>query len=230
VLYEIVRPIVLSVKEVFCMGATPARKPREDGVRTRKAILLEAVSLATVEGLEGLSIGELAKALGISKSGLYAHFGSKQDLQLATVDEAERIFNLEVIEPAAAVPEDGLPRLVALCDLYLDHLGRHTFPGGCFFASAVLEMGTRPGPVRERVTAFQLRFSGLILQYAQQAQELGQLPADEDIGLLVFELNGVVLAANASFVMTDDPATLDTARRAVRRLLKLNDAPSSGVM
>jgi AcrR family transcriptional regulator len=206
--------------------ATPARKPREDGIRARKAILLEAVSLATVEGLEGLSIGELAKALGISKSGLYAHFGSKQELQLATIDEAERIFNLEVIEPSMAVPEEGLPRLVAMCDLYLEHLRRRTFPGGCFFASAVLEVGTRPGPVKERVGAFQQRFTGLILQYTQQAQELGQLPAEEDVRLLVFELNGVILAANASFVMTGDPATLETARRAVRRLLKVDPGPA----
>jgi AcrR family transcriptional regulator len=219
---------VLDVKEFREMksDATPARKPREDGIRTRKAILLEAVSLATVEGLEGLSIGELAKALGISKSGLYAHFGSKQELQLATIDEAERIFNLEVIDPSMAVPEEGLPRLIAMCDLYLEHLRRRTFPGGCFFASAVLEMGTRPGPVKERVSAFQQRFSGLILQYAQQAQELGQLPADEDVRLLVFELNGIILAANANFVMTDDPGTLDTARRAVRRLLKVDADPT----
>jgi AcrR family transcriptional regulator len=199
--------------------ATPVRKPREDGIRTRKAILSEAVSLATVEGLEGLSIGELAKALGISKSGLYAHFGSKEGLQLATIDEAERIFNLEVIDPSTDVADEGLPRLLAICDRYFDHLRRHTFPGGCFFASAVLEMGTRPGPVKDRVRAFQQRFSGLILQNAQQAQELGQLPAGEDITLLVFELNGIILAANANFVMTDDPATLDVARRAVRRRL-----------
>jgi AcrR family transcriptional regulator len=203
------------------LDAGSARKPREDGVRTRKAIVREAVSLATVEGIEGLSIGDLAKALGISKSGLYAHFGSKQDLQLATIDEAERIFNLEVIDPSMAVPEPGLPRLVAICDLFFEHLRRRTFPGGCFFASAVLEMGTRPGPVKERVRAFQQRFSGLILQYAQQAQELGQVPADEDILLLGFELNGIILAANANFVMTDDPATLDMAGRAVRRRLRL---------
>jgi AcrR family transcriptional regulator len=202
--------------------ATPARKPREDGVRTRKAIVLEAVSLATVEGLEGLSIGGLAKALGISKSGLYAHFGSKQELQLATIDEAERIFNLEVIDRVDEVPGEGLPRLVALCDLYFEHLRRHTFPGGCFFASATLEMGTRPGPVKERLRAFQQRLSGLILHHAQQAQELGQLPAGEDITLLVFDLNGIILAANANFVMTDDPAVLDMGRRAVRRRLSVD--------
>ena len=206
--------------------ATPVRKPRQDGIRTRKAILLEAVSLATVEGLEGLSIGKLAKALGISKSGLYAHFGSKEGLQLATIDEAERIFNLEVIDPASDVPGPGLPRLLTLCDRYFEHLRRHTFPGGCFFASAALEMGTRPGPVKDRVRAFQQRFTGLILQYAQQAQALDQLPAGEDIPLLVFELNGIILAANANFVMTDDPATLDMAQRAVRRRLGV-DADST---
>jgi len=220
---------VLDVKEFLMKSAaTPVRKPREDGIRTRKAILAEAVSLATVEGLEGLSIGELAKALGISKSGLYAHFGSKEGLQLATIDEAERIFDQEVIDPSMDVPGEGLPRLLAVCDFYFEHLRRRTFPGGCFFASAVLEMGTRPGPVKDRVRAFQQRFSGLILQYAQRAQELGQLPPGEDVMLVVFELNGIILAANANFVMTDDPATLDIARRSVRRRLgvDVDSAPS----
>ncbi len=196
----------------------PVRKAREDGVRTRKAILHEAVSLATVEGLEGLSIGGLAKALGISKSGLYAHFGSKQELQLATIEEADRVFHLEVIDPALAAPE-GLPRLIGVCDYFFDHLQRQTFPGGCFFAGAILEMGTRPGPVKERIGAFQLSFVGLILEFALKAQELGELPDGEDITLLVFELNGIILAANASFVMSNDPAMLEMARRAVRRRL-----------
>lgn len=196
----------------------PMRKAREDGVRTRKAILHQAVSLATVEGLEGLSIGGLAKALGISKSGLYAHFGSKQELQLATIEEADRVFHLEVIDPALAAPE-GLPRLISVCDHFFDHLQRQTFPGGCFFAGAILEMGTRPGPVKERIGAFQLSFVGLILEFASKAQELGELPAGEDITLLVFELNGIILAANANFVMSNDPAMLEMARRAVRRRL-----------
>src|SRR5664279_3294338 len=129
------------------------RKQRADGERTRDAIVRKAVSLATLDGLEGLSIGNLAGALDMSKSGLYAHFGSKQDLQLATVDEAGRIFQAEVIEPAlAAAP--GLAQLVAVCDAFFDHLMRRTLPGGCFFAGAVLEMGTRPGPVKTRSQRF----------------------------------------------------------------------------
>src|SRR5215207_7693963 len=106
------------------------RKPREDGTRTREAIVRQAVSLATVDGLEGLSIGNLADALDMSKSGVYAHFGSKRDLQLATVGEAGRIFQSEVIEPALAAPP-GASQLVAVCDAFCDYLLRRTFPGGC---------------------------------------------------------------------------------------------------
>ena len=194
------------------------RKQRADGERTREAIVREAVSLATVDGLEGLSIGNLAGALDMSKSGIYAHFGSKQDLQLATVDEAGRIFQSEVIDPAlAAAP--GLAQLVAVCDAFFDHLSRRTFPGGCFFAGAVLEMGTRPGPVKERIADFQAGFTGLIRGFVVVAREQHELPADEDPDALTFELNGIILAANSNFVLRQDPATLNMARNIIRRRL-----------
>ena len=196
----------------------PQRKTRADGERTREAIVREAVSLATVDGLEGLSIGNLAGALDMSKSGIYAHFGSKQDLQLATVDEAEQIFQAEVIQPAMdAAP--GLAQLVALCDAFFDHLSRHTFPGGCFFAGAVLEMGSRPGPVKERIAAFQSGFSALIRGFIVTALEQNELPADEDPDELTFELNGLILAANASFVLRQDANALAVAKHIVRRRL-----------
>ena len=178
----------------------------------------EAVSLATLDGLEGLSIGNLASALDMSKSGIYAHFGSKQDLQLATVDEAERIFQAEVIEPALAA-EPGLAQLVTVCDAFFDHLKRRTFPGGCFFAGAALEMGTRPGPVKEQIAAFQGRLTAMIRQFIATALERHELPADEDPDALAFELNGIILAANTSFVLREDPAALDMARAVVRRRL-----------
>lgn len=195
-----------------------ARRQRADGERRREAIVREAVSLATVDGLEGLSIGNLADGLGMSKSGVYAHFGSKQDLQLATVDEAERIFRSEVIEPAlAAAP--GLGQLLAVCDAYLDHLARRTFPGGCFFAGAVLEMGTRPGRVKERVAAFQNSLNALISSFVVTAIDQHELPADEDPDALTFELNGIILAANSRFVLSDDPQVLELPRNLVRRRL-----------
>lgn len=203
------------------------RKQRADGERTREAIVHEAVSLATVDGLEGLSIGNLAGALDMSKSGVYAHFGSKQELQLATVDEAGRIFQAEVIEPAVAA-EPGLAQLVAVCDAFFDYLMRRTFPGGCFFAGAVLEMGTRPGPVKERVAAFQGGFAAQIRQFVVTGLERHELPADEDPDALTFELNGIILAANANFVLHEDPAALDMARNVVRRRLGIATTATLG--
>jgi AcrR family transcriptional regulator len=201
-----------------------ARRTRSDGARTRKAILLQAVSLATVDGLEGLSIGNLAATLGISKSGLYAHFGSKQELQLATVDEAGRIFQDEVVRPALAAPA-GVAQLVAVCDAFFDHLERRTFPGGCFFAGAALEMGTRPGPVKERVAAFQGGFIRLIRDIAALAQQQQELPPDDDPDHLAFELNGIILAAHTTFVLHDDPGALTVARKVVRRRLGFPPPP-----
>jgi AcrR family transcriptional regulator len=191
---------------------------RADGERTREAIVREAVSLATLAGLEGLSIGDLARALDMSKSGVYAHFGSKQDLQLATVDEAARIFQTEVIQPALdATP--GLAQLVALCDAFFDHLLRRTLPGGCFFAGAALEMGTRPGPVKEQIAEFQNGLSALIREFIVTALEQHELPADQDPDELTFEVNGMILAANANFVLRGDPDTLRMAKTVVRRRL-----------
>lgn len=196
----------------------PVQKRRAAGERTHAAILREAVALATVDGLEGLSIGNLAAALGMSKSGLYAHFDSKQELQLATVEEAERIFGAEVVEPAMAEPP-GVARLVALCDAFFDHLQRRTFPGGCFFAGAMLEMSSHPGPVNQRIAEFQKALVSVIRESVDAALEQGDLPADEDPAELTFELNGVILAANTNFVLHGDPAALEVARRVVRRRL-----------
>ena len=144
------------------------RQPRADGERTRSAILRAAASLATVDGLEGLSIGNLAAATGMSKSGLYAHFGTKQELQLATVDEAERILTEQVIQPALAAPP-GLGQLTAACEAFFSYVQRRVFPGGCFFAATALEMGTRPGPVRDRVAAIQSGFTALLRSFAAAA-------------------------------------------------------------
>ena len=198
------------------------RHPRADGERTRSAILNAAASLATVEGLEGLSIGHLAGAIGMSKSGLYAHFGSKLELQLATVDEAERIFDGEVVQPALAA-HPGRAQLAAVCDAFLDYVQRRIFPGGCFFAATALEMGTRPGPVRDRVAALQSGFTALLRTFAATAVEQDELPAREDPDRLAFELHAILLAADAKFVLYDDPAVLDMARQVVYQRLGLGN-------
>jgi AcrR family transcriptional regulator len=204
-----------------------ARQPRADGERTRGAILRAAASLATVDGLEGLSIGNLAAATGMSKSGLYAHFGSKQELQLATVDEAERIFTAEVIRPALAA-RPGLAQLAAACEAYFSYLQRRVFPGGCFFAATALEMGTRPGPVKNRVAAIASGFTAQLRAFAATAADQRELPAGEDPDRLAFELHAILLGADTKFVLHDDLAVLDLARQVVRQRLGLEKGGNAG--
>ena len=203
-------------------GDRATRHVRADGERTRAAILHAAASLATVEGLEGLSIGHLAAAIGMSKSGLYAHFGSKQELQLATVEEAERIFDEEVVAPALAA-RPGRAQLAAACEAYFDYLQRRIFPGGCFFAATALEMGARPGPVKDRVAAIQSGFTALLRSFVVIALEQHELPARENPDWLAFELHAILLAADTKFVLLDDPAVLDLARQVVRQRLGLGN-------
>lgn len=199
------------------------RRARSDGERTRGAILRAAASLATVDGLDGLSIGNLAAAIGISKSGLYAHFGSKEELQLATVAEAERILNAEVIEPArAAAP--GLAQLTTVCDAFLSYVRRRIFPGGCFFAATSMEMSGRPGAVRDRLAAIDSEFTELLRSFATTAIKQRELSASEDPDRLAFELHAMLLGADSKFLLHDDAAVLDHAQRAVHLRLGLDDA------
>jgi AcrR family transcriptional regulator len=195
------------------------RKPRADGERSRRTILDAAAKLATVEGLEGLSIGRLADHIGMSKSGLYAHFGSKEELQLATIDTAGEIFSADVVAPArqAATP---LARIEALCERFLSHVERRVFPGGCFFASAAAEFDTHPGAVRESIAEFQRGWMGLLVQLVREAQSAGELRA-EDPDQVVFELNGYLLMANTAFVLHGDAQSIARARRAVAARLAL---------
>src|ERR1035437_7880260 len=139
------------MNEAIQPGSSGPRRSRGDGERTRNAIVRAAAALVAVDGLENLSIASVAAAVGMSKSGLHAHFGSKTELQLATVAEAARIFAEEVVQPALAAPP-GLAQLTAVCEAFFAYLERPTFPGGCFMASGALELGTRPGPVHEMIS------------------------------------------------------------------------------
>ena len=193
-------------------------KQRPKGQRTRAAILAEAARFATVEGLEGLTIGGLATAIGMSKSGLYAHFDSKQDLQLATIASARETFVAEVFVPALDAPQ-GVARLLAACDAYVCHIQRRVFPGGCFFAVAAADVGTRPGAVRDAVAAQQRDWVELLEQLARKAIELGELEPGVDPAQLAFELNAILMSASTTFVLQGDAAVLDRARAAVGRLV-----------
>ena len=199
---------------------TSDRRHRSDGARSHAAILEAATRLASTRGLDRLSIGELADEVGISKSGLYAHFGSKEELQLATIDAAEEIFNRVVVAPSDAA-RPGMAAVLALCDAFLDHLRDKVFPGGCFFACASAEMHARPGPVKDRIAEFDGRWRGRFKRHLETARADGDLPAGEDLDALVFDLDALLYYAHGAFSFRDDPAVLEQARQAVRRRLRV---------
>jgi AcrR family transcriptional regulator len=189
------------------------------GERTRHTILDAAASLATEEGLEPLSIGRLADAIGMSKSGLFAHFGSKEELQLATVDHAAALFVREVIAPAREAPR-GLARVWALCENMIDYTQRQVFPGGCFFASAAFEFNRRPGPVRDRIEHMLRTWLSYLEHAIEQAQQTGELVQDPSAAELAFELDAFAQAANAKYQLFRDEAVFAEARRAIRERLE----------
>jgi AcrR family transcriptional regulator len=195
------------------------RRNTSHGAKTRSAILRTAADLASVDGLDGLSIGRLASELAMSKSGLFAHFGSKEDLQLATIEEARQRYVREVIAPALA-SGSGITRLYALCESFLSYVERAVFPGGCFFASAVAEFDCKaPGPVRDRIAQCQDQWMNTLERAAQDAQAKGELRTEADPRQLAFELEGALLTANWYFHLYTDATYLNRARRAVRARL-----------
>ncbi|HEU0335533.1 MAG TPA: TetR/AcrR family transcriptional regulator [Gaiellaceae bacterium] len=189
------------------------------GERTRQSILDVSSALASQNGLESLSIGGLAAATGLSKSGLFAHFGSKEELQLATVDHAASIFVREVVEPALSAPR-GVARIWALLDGFLDYLERGVFAGGCFFATTAAEFKNRPGPVRDRITEQLARWRSYLERAVEQAQELGELGRDADARRVAFELNAFVQNAESQFELFGDARVFADAREAVRERLE----------
>jgi AcrR family transcriptional regulator len=205
----------------------PARRRRSDGERSREAILREATQLATVEGLGGLSIGRLAAAVGMSKSGLFAHFGSKEELQLATIETANTLFDERVIEPALSAPT-GIERLRGLTERFLRYVEGDVFSGGCFFASVAAEMDTHPGPVRDEAVRVVNGWLGQLQTAVRDAQAEGAIDPADDAEQLAFELNAYLLLANAQFVVSQESTPIDRALRAVDRRLAAAAVSATG--
>jgi AcrR family transcriptional regulator len=189
------------------------------GQRTRNSILEVAAALATEEGLDPLSIGRLAEATGMSKSGLFAHFGSKEELQLATVEYAAKLFVAEVIDPARSAPK-GLARIWALCDHMIGYSERQVFPGGCFFAATSFEYNNRPGPVRDRIEEMIRSWLSYLEHAVEQAQEAGELDPNASAREISFQLDAFAQASNAQYQLFRDPQVFDDARRAIRERLE----------
>jgi AcrR family transcriptional regulator len=189
----------------------PLRRPR--GLKTRRAILRKAVNLASLEGLESLTIGRLASTLQISKSGLFAHFGSKEDLQCAVVDEARDVFVEKVVRPAFQFR--GLERLRALCENWLSYGKDKVFPGGCFFSAASLEFDDRPGRVRDRIVELMKKWLGHLEQAARDAQSAGEIRKEVDVRQLAFEIQALAMGANWRSRLFRDPDAFRAAGVAI---------------
>jgi AcrR family transcriptional regulator len=201
---------------------------RERGRRTRASILATAVDIASVEGLEGLTIGRLASELGMSKSGLFAHFGSKEELQLATIEAARDVFIEQVVHPVRTAGR-GLPRLRALLDAHLAYMRRDVFSGGCFFGAARMEFdGRPPGPVRDAITQQTDDWLALLAARVHAAQEAGHLDPDIEPEQLAFELDALQAAANVSYQLRGDESVFDRAQRAVEGRLAAATVAGTG--
>jgi AcrR family transcriptional regulator len=197
---------------------TPINSPGK-GASTRDMIVDRAYMIASSAGLEGLSIGPLADAVGMSKSGVFAHFGSREDLQLAVLDLAALRFGEHTLIPALKAGR-GLPRLRAILDHWLDWLGQDR--GGCVLLSAVSEYDDRPGPLRDRVIAHHQRWHGELVRAVGLAIASGELRSDSDAEQFAFEVNAIALAVQHDMAIVGYDAAAARGRRMFERLLRID--------
>ena len=188
------------------------------GEITRQAILERATALASRSGLEGLSIGHLAEELGLSKSGLFAHFDSKEDLQVQVLDRAAERFADVVVRPALAVPA-GEARLRALFESWLAWPRRVKQPGGCVFMAAAAELDDRPGPARDRLVALEKEWLATIAQVFRSGQAAGAFRRELDPAQVAFEFMGIAMSCHFAARLLRDPRAVERARAALERLV-----------
>lgn len=200
---------------------TDGRRAR--GERSRRAILEAAASLSSVEGLEGLSLSRLAAHLDMSKSGLYAHFESKEELQLAVIDMAGEMYGRDVMAVAAR-QEPGIAQILGFADTFLDYVRSGPFPGGCFFIASFLDPANLRPAVKESLAAMQRRLLDFMAENAQVAKEKGHLPEDVDPSELAFEVDAILVGADVNYILFDDLNRLSRAKAAVRRLLGVTES------
>ncbi|HEY3759673.1 MAG TPA: TetR/AcrR family transcriptional regulator [Solirubrobacteraceae bacterium] len=193
----------------------PVDGRRARGLRSRTAVLERSVQMASRDGLEGLTIGALAADLEVHKSNVFALFGSKQELQLATIAAARAILVEQVIAPALA-SEEGLPRLLAIGEAWCNYLGADVFAGGCFLAAASAEMDGRPGDVRDAVADVMREWIAVLGANIEAAITAGDLPGELNVAALAFRLNALGMAANWQRQLLDDSAGIEHARAAWR--------------
>ncbi|SMC88086.1 TetR/AcrR family transcriptional regulator [Lentzea albidocapillata] len=194
------------------------RRSVADTLETRQRILDRSLAIASAEGLEGLTIGRLAAELGMSKAGLLGHFGTKEALQLAVVDQAAEVFLREVPRKVKQMPS-GLPRLIDVCEAWVSYLEREVLPGGCFFTAATAEFDGRSGRVRDALAGMNALWRRDLRIHIRRAVSDGELKPDTDVEQLIYEILGVMLALNHFLQLEHDSAAPRRARQALKRLL-----------
>ena len=200
------------------------RRSATEVAASRADTLDAAVELASVVGLEGLTIGRLADRLGMSKSGLVGRFGAKEQLQLAALELAADMFRRAVYDPAAK-ERTGLRRLNAICDAWIEYLGDPPFPGGCFLTTASVEFDARPGPVHDAVKTIMRRWIDVLEREVAIAVGNGDLPEGTDPKDVAFVVNALAVGANCAYQLDRDPRVLERARMAMAAALTARSCP-----
>lgn len=193
------------------------QKPLRKGEQTRASILEAALELASREGLEGLTIGALAERMGMSKSGVFAHFGSREDLQLDVLRLYNQQFEQEVFFPSMLLPR-GLPRLRSLFNRWIERVSRE-IASGCIYISGAVEYDDRPGPIRDQLVSMVQTWQRALQRSARQAADEGHLPAGTDPNQLAFEMYGLVLALHHDARFIRSPDAVQRAQKGFERLL-----------
>lgn len=201
------------------MSETRASRRRSDGEETHDAILETAMNLASIEGLKSLTIGRLADEVGLSKSGLYAHFGSKEQLQLETVEAAAEVWQREVLIPGLE-GATSLERLRGVPEAFFSYVERAVFPGGCLFAALLAEFDAESGPIHDAIETGMRTYLQLLENLAGEAIDEGELHADADPAQIAFEIEGALHFANYMYVLTGDRGMLDQGRRVVAAIVQ----------
>jgi AcrR family transcriptional regulator len=196
------------------------------GEQTRAAILDVALELASRDGLEGLTIGLLADRMSMSKSGVFAHFGSREDLQMEVLKLYHHRFEQEVFYPSVKEPR-GLPRLAAMFERWVKRVSVE-IASGCIYISGAVEYDDRPGPIREELVAMVRAWQGALLRCVQQAIDCGDLKRDTDAGQLVYEMYGLILALHHDARFLRSPGAIERARGGFERLIEnYREVPST---
>lgn len=220
----IVRPFVLVCqydRSCYLDEVPKSKSRRPQGEKTHQAIVSAAARLASIEGINGLTIGRLANELQVSKSGLYAHFDSKLDLQLETVQEAIRVFVEEVMSRTSEAPP-GVSKVRAFAEAYLSYVERRVFPGGCFFAGLVPEVDAQTGPLHDALVQMIQMWGVFMEQNIAEGQRLGEIDAKGEPAQMSFEIVAALELGNYYFMLFDDRSYIRRAQVAIERVLSFS--------